>query len=439
MENKKILIWGLGRSGRGVLAYLLNTSNLIFLYDDNGVDKNWAHNYNVFVVEKITKKIVESMDMIVISPSVKINEMLKYAISKGVKVVPEIEFAYINCKNIFYAITGTNGKTTTTTLLGHIIQTAKQRVSVVGNIGVAISSVLATKKSKKDKLVCEVSSFQLDNIDRFKPHIAAITNITVDHLDYHKTFKNYINAKYKIAKNMTTKDYLVLNKSCKISQKIISPAQRYYFGFEKLKGTYCIKDTIYFNDKKCQKIMEVKDIRLLGKHNIENVMCAITMAKLMKIKNKTIVKAIKSFEGLPHRLQIITKINGVTFVNDSKATNIDSTKIAIKSISNPIHLILGGSDKGYEFDDLFKYDLSNVIHIYACGETAEKIMAAAMRQNYKKINAYEFLKDAVMACYDNAQPGDFVLLSPATASFDEFENYIDRGLSFEKYCRELEN
>ena len=437
MKNQKVLIWGLGKSGRGVLSYLLDTSNLIFLFDDNGVNKEWAQNYNVFVIEKMTKQIAESMDIIVISPSVKINELLKYAISKGVQVMPELEFAYRNCKNTFYAITGTNGKTTTTSILGHIVSCAKRRVTVAGNIGVAVSSVIS-KQTKKDAFVCEVSSFQLENIDRFKPHIAAITNITVDHLDFHKTFKNYISAKYKIAKNMTIHDYLVLNKDCNISQKIISPAQRYYFGFEKLKGTYCIDNTIYFSDKKTTKIIDVKDIKLLGRHNIENIMCAITMAMLMKIKPKIIKKAISSFEALPHRLQQVACINGVTFINDSKATNIDSTITAINSMVKSTHLILGGSDKGYEFDEIFKSDLSNVIQIYAYGATASKIVEAAKRQNYLNITSYKCLKDAVMASFDNARDNEVVLLSPATASFDEFENYVDRGLSFEKYCKELE-
>ncbi len=407
------------------------------MYDDNPSVMNewkdkWASRPNIFFVKKLTKVIIDNMSMIVLSPGVKISSIIKYAILQGKDVLSELELGYRSCNNTFVAITGTNGKTTTTKLLGDIYSYARRKVSVVGNIGVPVCSLI-NKATKHDTFVCEVSSFQLESTHSFKPHICAITNITADHLDRHGSIYNYTNVKYKITARQGKKDYIVLNNNLR-HNRLVTMAKKYYFGFEKCRGAYVDDGKIYFCHKKSKYIMDLSDIKLLGRHNIENVLCAVACACLDGIKPKFIRQAVVNFVAPHHRLEVVDTINGIDFINDSKATNIDSCIRAVRSISDPIILLLGGSDKGEDFAQLFDNLPENIRAIIVTGETADKIVQASHTHTLIKA---ENLRSAVKKAYDIAHIGDKVLLSPACASFDEFVSYADRGQKFVQYVGEL--
>lgn len=406
IKNKKVLIYGLGRSGIAAAGLLKEHKNLVFLYDDEEenakkVYESFLGEPNIFLISKLNKSVIDTIDILVLSPGVRPNSLIKYAENNGKKVMSELELGFISCKNAFLAITGTNGKTTTCKILEAIFKSARKKVSAVGNIGVPVSGIIS-KETKKDVFACECSSFQLENILSFKPKIAAICNLAVDHLDWHKNEKEYINAKFNITKNQSKKDFLVLNKTCRQCKKLKTYAKVFTFGFGKSSGAYAEDDSIFFGEEKTP-IMKVKDINLLGNHNVENVLCAITMAKLYGIKNKAIKDAIINFKALPHRLELIKTVNGINFINDSKATNIDSTIIAMKSIANNTVLLLGGSDKGYEYDDIFKNLTSNITYVVASGDTANKILEASKRQKFDRIKVVKTLKEATILAFTLAE------------------------------------
>ncbi|MDR0850209.1 MAG: UDP-N-acetylmuramoyl-L-alanine--D-glutamate ligase [Christensenellaceae bacterium] len=441
LKNCNILIYGLGKSGRAALKLLYSEKSRFFLFDDDtkqfenllgkvkGLD-------NIFLLNKLTKDMVDEMDLIILSPGVSVdNAILKYAKTKNKRIMGELELGFVSCKNDFLCVTGTNGKTTTVNLLWAIFNQAKKRCSVVGNVGVPVCDKIS-KETKKDIFVCEVSSFQLESIKNFRPKIASILNIDVDHLDRHKTKKVYAQAKYKIAQNMKKKDCLVLNQNCAVSMKL-APKTRckiYYFNTEKeCIGAYIKDDKVCINIKKPIEIMNVSDIKLVGRHNQENILCAALMAYLYKIRPIHIKQAISEFVLPHHRIEKVDTIGGVTYINDSKATNIGATIAALKAITEPINLILGGSDKGYDYMLLFKHLPSNVIRIAAAGAVGDKIMAAA--GEFSEITRVKTLKDAVTLLKNKAQAGEVVLLSPASASFDEFNGYAERGQKFCEYVR----
>ncbi len=395
---------------------------------------------NVFVVKKLSKSIVEQVQVVVLSPAICMdNQYVKYALSQNKKVVSELELGYSKCRNDIIAITGTNGKTTTTSLVGHILDTNKTKNSLVGNIGVPITSKVA-KQYRKDAFVCEVSSFQLEAITTFRPKIAAVLNIGIDHIDHHKTKTNYINAKRQITKNLKGHDKLIVNNNCKVSKKLANntPCKKYYFdNNKKCFGCYQNSNNIYINlGKKDIFVMQTKDIKLKGQHNLDNVLCAVLCAYLYGVGPKVIARAVATFCALPHRLQTIATINGVEYISDSKATNIDSTLIATRAINKPTILILCGSDKGYRYDMLFENLPSSVTKIIGCGGVKQKLKEDAEKCN-KQIVIFDNLSQATSYCTKVAKSGECVLLSPASASFDEFANYVDRGNKFEEYVRKF--
>lgn len=446
LNKQNYLILGLARSGLAGLNLIYNKHSQFFLYDQNAATRMRVYEKtklkpNVFILQNLSNKIIDQVDVLIVSPSFELdNKYIAYAKKQNKTILGELELGFQNCHNKFYAITGTNGKTTTTRLLGNMFKCSNKKVSVVGNIGVPVCSII-NNKTKQHAFVCETSSFQLETINKFKPKVAAILNIGVDHIDHHKTLKKYIQAKYDIAKNMTKRDCLVLNNNCAPSKKLANKVncKVYYFDTDKeCVGCFVKEQKIYFNTgKKLIYITKTSNIRLLGKHNLENVLCAVAMAYLSKIKPKHIESAIKSFFALPHRLQLVASHNQVEYINDSKATNPDATLTAIKAIDKEILLILGGSDKGYDYDQML-IDLTNKVKQVVCyGQVSQKILLAANRVGLKNITAYDTLYDATKYCFDNVAPNQCVLLSPAAASFDQFENYVDRGLSFEKYVKEF--
>lgn len=441
LKNCNILIYGMGRSGQAALKLLYSPKARFFLFDDNAKQldnlicaiKNLD---NIFLLNRLTKEMVDEIDLIILSPGIKPDSViLKYAKLKNKRILGELELGFLSCKNNFLCVTGTNGKTTTVHLLGAIFRQAEKPCSVVGNVGIPVCDKIS-KKTKRDVFVCEVSSFQLESIKSFRPKIAAILNIDIDHMDRHKTKKAYIQSKYKIAQNMKKKDCLVLNQNCAVSAKLAKnvKCRVYWFNAEKeCFGAYIKESKVYINIGKLIEVVPVDDIKLVGRHNQENVLCAILMAYLNKIKLDNIKKAVSGFVLPHHRIEKVDVINGVAYINDSKATNIGATIAALRAIKEPINLILGGSDKGYDYRLLFKSIPKNVVRIVATGAVADKIMTAA--GDFKDIIKVNKLKDAVSLLKIKAKPGEVVLLSPASASFDEFGGFSERGQKFCEYVR----
>lgn len=420
LENKNILVLGYAKTGRSVVRFLENKNANIFIYDDK-LDKIEKY--------KLVKNIENlDIDLCVISPGISIYCDIAQQIAKrNIKIISEIELAYRFCKGSIIAVTGTNGKTTTVNLLYEILKTAKREVFLCGNVGIPFIDIVE-KTSKHSLVVCEVSSYQLEAIETFKPHISALLNIQPDHITRHKTYENYILQKYKIFQNQAKTDYLVLNNNL---PQLCSNSRQLRFSLSDIKSdAYRNRKWLYYRNR---KIINTSDITLLGDKNYENVMASIIIAKLCKVKRKYIQKAIKAFKAQPNRLEIIGLKKGVLYVNDSKATNVASTICAVESFKS-IVLLLGGSDKGFEFDDALK--CKNIKKVIAFGEVKEKILSAAKRQNVE-IFVANTLKQATVLASNISMQGDVVLLSPACASFDEFSSYEERGEKFKEYFKEL--
>ena len=422
------LVVGYNISGKSASKLLKQKGHKVYVYDSGENSKNIVKGDGFVCVKELDKSLLNTIDVCVVSPSIKPNsDLIKTIKNAGIKVIGELELGFQNFGGKLYAITGTNGKTTATALLSHLFGT---KAPAVGNIGDPISSHTTAKR-----LVCEVSSFQLTSIERFRPNIAGITYIGCDHIDYHGSIDEYINAKYNIAQNMKKNDKLVVNARDKESMKLTLYAKCKVWTFSssgKCRGAYVENEKIYFIKRnKPQYIMDTKDIKLIGKHNLENVLMVVTMARLAGLSPKVIRSRVSTFYGLPHRLKKVACIDGVTYINDSKATNISATQVAVESVKDNIILLLGGSDKGYEYDVLIK-DL-NVKKVIAFGGIKDKLENTFARCNFQNYLVADNLASAVTLAKTIAKNGDNVLLSPASASHDEFENYEQRGNAFEKY------
>ena len=312
-------------------------------------------------------------------------------------------------------------------------------VSCGGNIGIPVTSLI-DKIKEEEIVVLECSSFQLETVKKFKPHISIILNISEDHLNRHKTIENYIECKYKITKNQNISDILILNADDEnlINNPPKTNAQVFYFSITKqVVGCYLKNQKIYFyNGEKEEFLVSVKKIKLKGVCNLSNILASV-LAVYLQTKNKEILRDVSLFNGLSHRLEFVRKIKDIEFYNDSKATNIDSVLKACMSFTNDIGLILGGSDKGYDFDLLFKNLPKNVVRIAIIGEVKNKIAFSAKRFQYENFTICDSLEEAVKILYKNSLKGDIVLLSPACASFDQFQNYEERGNCFKKIVKNL--
>jgi len=341
IQNKNILILGLGHSGLASINLSLYNNANVFIYDD---DKSKAksilnsyQNKKIEIIKKINKKTVKNINLIVISPSFRLKKnFLCHLLRNGIPVISELEFAFHFCKAPIFAITGTNGKTTSATLLNAIFSNVYNS-HLLGNVGTPLSAKVL-EIEKEDKVVCEVSSYQLEYSVKFKPKISAILNLGTDHISYHKTIENYHNSKLKIFDNMTKDDYAVINyddytlveKSKNIKAKIF-----YYSLNQPVLGTYIQNDVIKFtNGSVAFDVMHISDIKLIGQHNLSNILCVITMALLAGVSRQVVAQTISDFSSLEHRIEFVQITNGVTYINDSKATNIESTLVALKSLKD---------------------------------------------------------------------------------------------------------
>jgi len=446
ISNKKVSIIGAARSGIAAAELALRKGAIPFISDRANEEKlssnlSLIKQLNIdFEVGGHSEKIFDA-DIMVISPGVPTNsEIIQIAKSKNIKVVSEIEFASFFCFGKIIATTGTNGKTTTTSLVGHLLTTAGIKNYVAGNIGNAFSTV-ADKIQSDEFAVLEVSSFQLDLIENFKPMISSILNITPDHLDrYENDVRKYAKSKQRIYENQTEEDYLIIGADSEILIENLNPTSAKIYKFstkEKIEaGCSLVNDHIIFKDNSEELFsFNIQEIAIKGEHNIQNAMCAVIIGKILSIDNQKIIEALSSFRGVEHRIEYIRTINGVSFYNDSKATNVDSVIVALKSFENPILLILGGQDKGNDYSLIENLIKEKVKKIYAIGESAQKVY-----DYFNKIVDTQICSDfqeVVRNALKEAKENDVVLLSPACASFDMFNNYEHRGKVFKEIVNQL--
>ncbi len=441
IKNKKISIIGAVRSGLAA-AKLAKKLGAIPFVSDAGSEEKLKSSIEFLKSEKIdfetgkhSEKVYEC-DLMVVSPGVPSNaDVIKNAVNRKIKIISELEFASSFCKGNIIGITGTNGKTTVTSLCDYLFNQCGKKSYGAGNIGLAFSEIAAEVK-ENEFVSLEISSFQLDLIDNFKPKVAMILNITPDHLNrYENSIEKYALSKLRIFENQDAEDYLILNKDSDLLNQYFKKAKSNILFLSTKKkvtnGCYLENDEVRFvRNNVIEFSCKVSDIFIKGEHNIQNAMAVIIAAKIFDLDNGKIIEALKSFKGVEHRLELVREIEGVKFINDSKATNVDSVIVALKSFEEPIFLILGGQDKGNDYSMIEDLVVEKVKKIYAIGSSAEKVF------NYfhQKVKT-EIKKDfdeVINTAISEARDGDVVLLSPACASFDMFDNYEHRGRVFKQ-------
>ena len=449
LQGKKVLVFGSGKSGIGASDLLAKVGAFPVIYDGNAeTDKDAVVHktdgtYSVTVYAgELPKEVQDSLDLVVLSPGVPTDlPLVKSFYEQGLPVWGEVELAYRVGDGEVLAITGTNGKTTTTALLGKIMQDARESVFVVGNIGTPYTSK-ALEMKPNSVTVAEISSFQLETIDEFAPKVSAILNITEDHLNRHHTMEEYIRVKELITENQGTEDVCVLNYEDEVLRefgKHLTPRVVYFSSGRKLdEGIYLDGNKIILKDgEKEIEVVKTEDLKLLGKHNFENVMAAVAMAYYDGVSLDSIRKSICEFTAVAHRIEYVTEKKGVVYYNDSKGTNPDAAIKGIQAMNRPTLLIGGGYDKQSGYDEWIEAFDGKVRYLVLIGQTKEKIKEAAEKHGFHDIILCEDLKEAVKVCEEKAQSGDAVLLSPACASWGQFDNYEQRGDMFKEYVRNL--
>ncbi len=442
---KSIIILGAGESGIGCALLAQSRGYNVFVSESNNIHESTRiqliENNIEFEENSHNKAIKMKPDFVVKSPGIPdTSQIIKSYIKNNINVISEIEFASRHTDSEIIAITGSNGKTTTTLLTHQILNDESLNVTIGGNIGTSFSSLLIS--SDYNYLVLEVSSFQLDGIVEFKPHIAVITNLSPDHLDRYKNYEDYIKSKFRIVMNQNSNDYLIydgddpminsyINKS-NIKSKLIP------FSTERKieEGAYYNNQSINISINKKKLVMPTENFSIKGKHNIKNAMAAATVAHLLKIRKQTIRKSLEHFQSVEHRLENVLTINKVNYINDSKATNVNAAYYALDTMEAPTIWIVGGIDKGNKYEDLFPLVHKKVKAIICLGKNNFKLI-----ENFENIVEYivetTSMEEAVSTAYKIAKPGYNVLLSPACASFDLFDDYKDRGRQFKASVRKL--
>lgn len=432
LKGKRVTVLGYGKTGEACVEVLLKLGAEVKVSEKN-LNTNLPEGIDT-EVGKHSEDFVLDSDLIVLSPGVRWNEpVLKLAREKGIETISEVELAYRLTNVPIIAITGTNGKTTTSSLTAYILS-YKKAVKLVGNIGTPfIQEVL---NDPPDYFVLEVSSFQLQGTRFFRPKIGILLNISSDHLNWHSSMEEYIEAKKRLFYNQTEDDILIYNADDKNVVRAVEDARSRKISFSLLErgSIYLDRNLIRFNIPEFSSILiSLEGIKLLGRHNISNIMCASIVGLLCGIDYRDIEQAIKTFTPYPHTLERFLEYDGISFVDDSKATNPHATISALRSIFEPKLLILGGQDKGMDFSDLIdEIKVANVRHILLIGETKYKLRDLLMKNGLSNFSVHETLEDAVRSAIGLAQRGDCILFSPACASFDMFRNYKDRGERFKE-------
>jgi len=445
IKERAIGVIGMGRSGLATASLAAAYGGVPFVSDAAPADKladavaKLQKEGIAFETGGHSDQLLKS-DYLVVSPGVPPTvDILQAAQAKGIPVFSEIEFASWVCRGQIIGVTGSNGKTTTTTLIGQLLTAAGRDTIVCGNIGLPFAQV-ADKIGPDGIAVVEVSTFQLERIADFAPHVAMILNLSPDHLDRHGSFEAYKSLKYRITENQTGDDFLILNAQDReiMGDNIMSSAQKLYFTTEGeveqgawiQQGELCLAE-----GGRGSRIIAARDIRIPGPHNLQNAAAAVTAAALFDVEPETMARVLRTFPGVEHRLESVARVAGISFVNDSKATNVDSVCYALRSIDTPIHLIAGGRDKGAPYQPLVELGKGRIAGVVLIGEAKEKMYETLGR--HFPTQFADSLEEAVKISFAQARPGDTVLLSPGCASFDMFDNFEQRGRRFKQAVADL--
>jgi len=451
IKSARVSILGAARSGMAAARLLKSQGAEVFVSDKKPADQAAQEIHTLdglgitYEFGAHSDKIFNS-DFIVVSPGVPSNSnLVQHAMKVGLNVYSEVEVAWWFCRAPLVAITGSNGKTTTTTLAGKILERSGRKTVVAGNIGYPISDYVLDV-DENAVVVAEVSSFQLDHIDTFKPKVAVLLNITPDHLDRYENYQAYVNSKFRIFMNQSASDYSVYNRDDETVRsrceelstiKLAFSTSEGAFGKERIScGAYAEDGKVYLvNDGESEFLMNARDIRIRGIHNLSNSLAASLAAKSMGASTEIIAETLREFPGVEHRLEPVRELNGVRYVNDSKATNVDAVWYALGSFESPIVLIAGGKDKGNDYSPLFDLVKRKVRAMILIGQAAPKMQKEFV--NKTKCIMATSIEDAVGKASKEAKEGDVVLLSPACASFDMFQDYEHRGREFKRLVMEL--
>lgn len=430
-RNKNITVFGLGKSGVSAAKKVAALGARVTITEskpEDELDQQMLAEINGLGI-KIeygghTRQSIEGADLIVVSPGVHLDlPVLEEAKKKGIKIISEVELAYGFFSKPLIAVTGTNGKTTTTTLIGEMLKAGGKKVAVAGNIGLPLIEV---DDSGLDFIVAEISSYQLEAVENFKPWISVLLNIQPDHLERHHTMEEYIKQKARVFMNQAGDDYVVYNQDDPMVSEMVKPARAKLVGFSKSSAAEIIT-------------LSPGEIRIKGRHNLENALAAASTAYLCGVTKDKVAEVLRAFPGVEHRIEYVTTLNGVEFYNDSKGTNPDSTLVAIDTFpERGIILILGGRDKGVSTDPLYRRVKEKVKAVVLIGEAAGKFEAALRAVDFCSVYQAGFsMEEAVQRSFSLASPGEVVLLSPACASFDMFKNFEERGRAFKAACQKL--
>ena len=449
MEINTAIVAGTGKSGISATNLLVKHGVKVYLFDENkerNVDDIMGKTGNSELVNvmlgELSDEALKSAQLMVISPGIPVDAPFTDIVRNAkIPIWSEIELAYHYGKGKIAAITGTNGKTTTTALVGEIVKAHNAKTIVVGNIGIPYTELCDTTDDDS-ATVAEISSFQLETVIDFHPNVSAVLNLTPDHLNRHYTFENYGNVKFSITKNQTMDDIAVFNYDDEHTRAMGEKAKNhcrvvYFSRLDKPAGGVYVKDgEIVLEDGDTEiDVLALKDLKLLGSHNVENVLAAVGISYYMGVPAATIREVATSFKAVEHRIEYVDTIAGVAYYNDSKGTNPDAAIKGIQAMVSPTYLIGGGYDKGSEFDEWIEAFDGKVKCLVLIGQTAEKIAGCAKRHGFNSLVFEENLQDAVAYCHEHAVDGDAVLLSPACASWGQFDNYEQRGNMFKEYVR----
>ncbi len=441
LERQTFFVLGMSKSGRAATEFLLKNKATVYIYDDLSSDRveQTVAELEKKGAKRIKKedvnRMVEICDGLVISPGIPIDHPIAVSFKRrGRAVLGETELAarYMRCPIL--AITGTNGKTTTVSMLTEILKRGGLNASACGNIGLPMTDYCAL--TERDVAVAEISSFQLETLQSLRPHVSIVLNVTEDHLSRHYNMENYIFLKAKLLKNCTETEYAILNYDDPITRSFAekTKAQTLYFSVrERVSGAYYENGDLYFGK---EKIASLSDLPIAGVHNVQNALAAIVAAKIMGIKNADITAALSDFKGIKHRIETVATVDGVTYIDDSKGTNVDATLKAIETMKTDTVLLLGGKHKGYDYGKLFSVlPKTKVVHTVLYGENRFTLLKSARECEYKDFTLCDTFAFAVRVAALKAKSGQTVLLSPASASFDEFSSYEERGDKFVEIVR----
>ncbi len=449
LKNKKVLIAGLGLSGKAALEAVSKAGASIAVYDERDIEENDPRLFKKLEITGMPAFINglpvpdEKWDYIIMSPGVPMNsKFVTNAQRQNTVIIGELELAYELSKGRFIAITGTNGKTTTTTLVGDIFKKSGINTIVGGNIG---SPVVSSVNETTDDtvLVTEVSSFQLESINKFKPFVSAILNLTPDHMDRHGNMNNYGAAKARIFENQDAGDFLIYNCDDEKVAALTADAKAMKIPFSRQKeldiGAFIRGNKIVIRDLdgRVTELIDSSELMIPGSHNLENALAAVAITYFAGVEAQVITQALKEFDGVSHRLELVATRKGIRFVNDSKGTNPDASMKAIDAVGKGIFLIAGGYNKESDFHDFIRGFGGRVKHLILIGETAQKFKETAEELGFTEVTICESMGESIRLGYEYAEEGDTVLLSPASASWDMYKNFEERGDHFRKIVEEL--